>query len=342
MAYTYDIDKTKPPDTGESPSLGAQVIRYLKEAVIERLKNLIWGFGSDAETDEGFKKVPLVTRTAPSQEVDKAVVYAKDVGGIAELFVRDENGVEIQLTTNGKPNVAGADHGGLAGLADDDHNQYYNSARHTKAIHDAFEYLDIAGHDVTTRHPKSVIKTGTGSVTNITVDTNITMQDYCFFPNIHADTSSGWTVEAYIFNPTDNYVGQFRVVNYSGAGPAMDVYYRYISASGPPEIWIVKDDSIGLYTIWECDDPAPEGKPPIQCFDKDGNKIGQAILIIPPDNYAELKAQCQKDLAEKKPKAKSIGEALLDQWEIDELSNPDRPSGLAGDIVVKTLKRKAK
>lgn len=29
------------------------------------------------------------------------------------------------------------DHGELAGLEDDDHTQYYNSARHTKAIHDA-------------------------------------------------------------------------------------------------------------------------------------------------------------------------------------------------------------
>lgn len=29
------------------------------------------------------------------------------------------------------------DHGALTGLADDDHTQYYNSVRHTKAIHDA-------------------------------------------------------------------------------------------------------------------------------------------------------------------------------------------------------------
>lgn len=29
------------------------------------------------------------------------------------------------------------DHGDLAGLADDDHTQYYNAARHTKAVHDA-------------------------------------------------------------------------------------------------------------------------------------------------------------------------------------------------------------
>lgn len=29
------------------------------------------------------------------------------------------------------------DHGGLSGLADDDHTQYYNATRHTKAVHDA-------------------------------------------------------------------------------------------------------------------------------------------------------------------------------------------------------------
>ena len=33
--------------------------------------------------------------------------------------------------------VDALDHGALSGLGDDDHSQYFNSARHTKAIHDA-------------------------------------------------------------------------------------------------------------------------------------------------------------------------------------------------------------
>lgn len=55
------------------------------------------------------------------------------------------------------------DHGGLTGLLDDDHTQYYNAARHTKAVHDALaldhgalggkgdddhpHYLNVARHD---------------------------------------------------------------------------------------------------------------------------------------------------------------------------------------------------
>jgi len=102
MAYTYNIDKDKPPDTGESPSLGAQRIRYFKEAIIERLKNWVYGFLSDSETDEGLKKAPLKTGTAPTQQADKIIVYAKDVNNIAELFARDENGNEIQITSAGQ------------------------------------------------------------------------------------------------------------------------------------------------------------------------------------------------------------------------------------------------
>jgi len=38
---------------------------------------------------------------------------------------------------NGMGNWVTPDHGNLAGLADDDHSQYYNAARHTKAVHDS-------------------------------------------------------------------------------------------------------------------------------------------------------------------------------------------------------------
>lgn len=194
---------------------------------------------------------------------------------------------------------------------------------------------------------KGKVKTGTGSVVNITANTEITAQDYCFFPNIHQDGSAyGWRLSAHLGNPTDDYVARFAVsatrvelheglsvlTQYGGQDPA-DVYYRYITASGPPEIWIVKDDSKGLYTIWECDDPALGGKPPIVCFDKNGQKIGETIFVIPPDNYKKMKD---------KAGPKKIGKVLLEEWEIDEKSNPKRPAGLAVDVLVKRLKKKSK
>jgi hypothetical protein len=189
MSWNKNLEVTKPPDTGESPSLGASRIRDFKNAICERLTNWIYSFKTDdTETDEGLKKAPFKAQaTAPTQESDKMIVYAKDVNGIPELFCKDKNGVEIQITSNGKirpivtaeiadasvtaaklaansvetakivdANVTAAklsadakalDHGGLTGLADDDHNQYLNTAR----------------HDTTTRHPVGVLKLATGS-----------------------------------------------------------------------------------------------------------------------------------------------------------------------------------
>lgn len=178
------------------------------------------------------------------------------------------------------------------------------------------------------------IKTGTGSVTDISVSTEITMQDFCFFPNVHQDNDTGiWYFNTFISNPSDNYVARFRLTWWTTQPSNADVYYRYISASGPPEIWIVKDEAKKIYTIWESDDPAPNGKAPIECFDKDGNKVGQMIMIIPPDNYAEIKAKA--GLAK-------IGKILLEEWEIDEESRPKRPNGLAPEILVRKLKKKTK
>lgn len=197
---------------------------------------------------------------------------------------------------------------------------------------DSVETAKIKAANVT----NAKIKTGTGSIINLSASAEITMQDYCFFPNVHADSAGLAEMDSFLANPTDDYVARFRFAWTSGIH---DIYYRYITSSGPPEIWIVRDKSKGIFTIWECDDPAPEGKPPIICRDKDGNKIGKTYRIIPPDNFAELKAQCQKDMAEKKPGAKHIGKVLLAEWEIDEDSNPERPVGLDPARLVKKLKK---
>jgi len=102
MAWNKNLDIGKPPDTAESPSLGASRIRDWKNAVCERLTNWIYSFKTDdTEIKEGLKKAPFNTGSAPSQETNKVIVYAKDVAGKAELFARDEDGDEIQLTSGG-------------------------------------------------------------------------------------------------------------------------------------------------------------------------------------------------------------------------------------------------
>jgi hypothetical protein len=44
---------------------------------------------------------------------------------------------DLAAGANKKLDIADLDHDLLKGLGDDDHTQYYNSARHTKAVHDA-------------------------------------------------------------------------------------------------------------------------------------------------------------------------------------------------------------
>ena len=81
------------------------------------------------------------------------------------------------LTAANYSNVTAWDHGGLNGLADDDHTQYLNTARHdTTARHgssvvdhgqingladdDHTQYLNTTRHDTTTRHGTSVVDHG--------------------------------------------------------------------------------------------------------------------------------------------------------------------------------------
>jgi len=108
MAWSYPISRTTPPDTGEAASLGATRIRSLKESLIERLTAWVYSFdAADAETDYGLKKAPLrVQASAPAAEASSVMLYSKDVSAKAELFVRDEDGNEIQITSGGAINVS--------------------------------------------------------------------------------------------------------------------------------------------------------------------------------------------------------------------------------------------
>jgi len=245
MAWTKNIEITKPLDTGESPSLGASRIRDWKNAVCERLTNWIYSFKTDdSETKEGLKKAPLNTGSAPTQEADKIIVYAKDVAGVAELFARDENGNEIQITSVGKVNLAAGDHGALGGLADDDHSQYHNDSRF------------ISAHDVTTRHPISVLKISTGSFSESVASQNyssaFSFSPYAHLPQIktsYADkgvalqsNSSGGTypIGCTFFAPTTSYDLQSKLYNPDGNLRTLYAQWYYHSAS-KQAIWAVWD-----------------------------------------------------------------------------------------------------
>jgi len=112
MAFVKNWDESSPPDTGESPSLGAQRIRDFKQAIRERLAE-DHKFVSD-ETGESnigkHKRVRLIKQTSDElAETDIGVLYTKSISGVTELFWRDDSGNIKQLTTGGKLNVVEAE-----------------------------------------------------------------------------------------------------------------------------------------------------------------------------------------------------------------------------------------
>ncbi|HDP36858.1 MAG TPA: hypothetical protein ENN27_03170 [Candidatus Atribacteria bacterium] len=111
MAWQNNIETSKPPDTGEKPSLGAMRIRNLKKAICERLVDLIYGFKADDtesdETKKGFWKLLLNKLiTSPTHETDKGILFTKEVDGKVEVFYKDSTGTEKQITTGGKLNIS--------------------------------------------------------------------------------------------------------------------------------------------------------------------------------------------------------------------------------------------
>lgn len=102
FADTYD---TVTPAGSDDPTEADDRMREIKAAVQER-ENVdhYWPLTgtevSDADAGE-HRKATLRTGSAPAAVADKGFVYVKDVGGKAELFYRDEDGNEIQLTSKG-------------------------------------------------------------------------------------------------------------------------------------------------------------------------------------------------------------------------------------------------
>ena len=105
MTVFSDTFDTATPAGGNTPTEADDRMRETKAATQER-ENVdhYWPKTgtevSDADAGE-HRKVTLRTGSAPSAVADKGFVYAKDVSAKAELFYRDEDGDEVQITTGG-------------------------------------------------------------------------------------------------------------------------------------------------------------------------------------------------------------------------------------------------
>ncbi|HEB26926.1 MAG TPA: hypothetical protein ENI05_03985 [Porticoccus sp.] len=110
FSSTYDIAT---PAGSDSPSEADDRMRETKAAVQERNNvDHYWPLTgtevSDVDAGE-HRKATLRTGSAPTAVADKGFMYAKDVSAKAELFYRDEDGDEVQLTSGGKVGAATLD-----------------------------------------------------------------------------------------------------------------------------------------------------------------------------------------------------------------------------------------
>lgn len=113
MTVFNDTFDKAAPDGGDDPVEADNNMRRIQAAIQER-ENVdhYWPLDgtevSDASTGE-HRKVTLRVGSAPAAVADKGFVYAKNVNDKAELFYRDEDGDEIQLTSGGKLGAATID-----------------------------------------------------------------------------------------------------------------------------------------------------------------------------------------------------------------------------------------
>ena len=104
MAYTrtWDAAYEAYPAATDLVSEGDDRIRNLKTDTRERFAKDHYFDIASTDADHGeHSKVTLRVGSAPTQAADKGMLYAKDVSSKAELFYRDEDGDEVQLTGGG-------------------------------------------------------------------------------------------------------------------------------------------------------------------------------------------------------------------------------------------------
>ena len=149
-------------------------------------------------------------------EVDsfKDAVEYKSNKGQANGYCELDSNAQIPLSRI----PGGLDHGSLSGLGDDDHPQYYNDARHTKAVHDA---LGIDADTVDSKHASDLetanLQNVTASRAFDTVYQNTTGKHLLVIVAVDVYTNSEVTSYGQISSDNSTWNTQSKV-HYSGSG----------------------------------------------------------------------------------------------------------------------------
>ena len=155
----------------------------------------------------------------------------------------------------------------------------------------------------------NAIKWAGGSLVSTALTTSytqITMQDYCCFPNIGTDLSAYFVVHPYGTIAATNYTGRFTIYNQDGSTRNYSVWWRYHTASDEPFIYAIRDKATGsILTTWMCDDPPPgywgldskpaDFVPPVIQTPAFPNVEEIVLFKYPKAGYKELMDKSKKD-----------------------------------------------
>jgi len=133
-------------------------------------------------------------------------------------------------------------------------NTALNGIAHTGDVTGTTE-LTIGAEKVKTTNLKTVANT-TGSSGSITTEATvlITMQDYCFAPNIY-----GSNIQVRLVGHTTSTADTTARIGFFNIGGTTHTYavrWRYITASDKPFLYAIRDKVTGkILHLWVCDDP---------------------------------------------------------------------------------------
>ena len=182
MAFTRDHDETEPTDETFVKDLD-DLLRYLQVDVAERLKYLFYGFVAGENAEECSAKQIHFKEQASigSPGEGYGILRCKAVLGKCELFWKDEDNNEKQLTTGGKLNVEALEAVLLTG------NQTITGNKTFAAIL-ASANLDIGDWELRAKVLESDVATGTAPVKGAST-TKVS--------NLNADAVDGLHIEKY-------------------------------------------------------------------------------------------------------------------------------------------------
>ena len=201
---------------------------------------------------------------------------------------------------------------------DDTYVILYDIKTNTGHTHDAKNAanIDLADDSVDSEHyaPTSIDRTalytnGGSAVSTIAdgVTVAVTMQDYCFFPNVATDAGDQISMWAYTTIAASNYTGRFAIRNDTGVTTkSYSIFWRYFTASDEPFIYAIRDKSTGtIIGTWLCDDPPPGywglDKPPVDfeapmIYTPALTNVDEIVLFkYPKGGYKELVDRSKTD-----------------------------------------------